>query len=33
VSNYGDWTIVKSDLLSAIDIAFKENEIEIPLPK
>ena len=28
-----DWLAVKSDIMSAIDIAFKENGIEIPFPQ
>jgi potassium-dependent mechanosensitive channel len=33
VNKYGDWAILKSDLILAIDIAFKKNEIEIPFPQ
>jgi potassium-dependent mechanosensitive channel len=33
VPNVLEWTNVQSDILSAIDIAFKENNIEIPFPQ
>ncbi len=33
VPNALEWTNVQSDILSAIDIAFKENNIEIPFPQ
>jgi len=33
VRNIREWLVVKSDIILAIDIAFKENKIEIPLPQ
>jgi len=33
VRNIREWVAVKSDILLAIDIAFKENKIEIALPQ
>ncbi len=33
VRNIGEWTDVKSDVILAIDAAFKENKIEIPFPQ
>jgi len=31
--NIREWIVVKSDIILAIDSAFKENKIEIPLPQ
>ncbi len=32
-ANIREWIAVKSDTISAIDIAFKKNNIEIPFPQ
>jgi small-conductance mechanosensitive channel len=33
VNKYGDWAVTKSDLITAIDQAFKQHKIEIPFPQ
>ncbi|MXV50484.1 mechanosensitive ion channel [Pedobacter sp. HMF7647] len=33
VRHFNDWLAVKSDIIQAIDFAFRENNIEIPFPQ